>query len=216
MSFLGTILDIIFPVNCVSCKKSGQFLCSDCLISSKEAERESPDWVFPMYDYRYPPIRKAIWLLKYKGKKEIANIFAKILHFRILEELADLSQIENFREPILIPIPLSSKRQRERGFNQALLICENLVKIDQEQNFKLESNVLVKTKNTEHQADISNRSNRLKNLIGSFSVKNEKLVKGRNVILIDDVTTTGATLNEARKVLKQAGTNKIIAFTIAH
>ena len=63
---------------------------------------------------------------------------------------------------------------------------------------------------------IENRNKRLKNIIGSFLVKNQELIKNRNIILIDDVTTTGATLSEAKKVLKQAGARKIIAFTIAH
>ena len=77
-------------------------------------------------------------------------------------------------------------------------------------------NILVKTRNTEHQARIGERSARLKNLVGSFAVKNPELVAHRNIILIDDVTTTGATLAEARKVLRAAQARKVIAFTIAH
>ena len=130
--------------------------------------------------------------------------------------LSDLSVMENFNNAILVPIPLSPKRYRERGFNQAELICKKLIEIDQDENFRLEENVLIKIKNTEHQVRIQDRRARLKNLIGSFAVKNEALVKNKNIILIDDVTTTGATLNEARKTLKQAGARKIIAFTIAH
>jgi len=68
----------------------------------------------------------------------------------------------------------------------------------------------------EHQAQIENRQKRIKNIIGSFAVKNKDIIKNRNIILIDDVTTTGATLNEAKKVLREAGAKKIIAFTIAH
>ena len=56
----------------------------------------------------------------------------------------------------------------------------------------------------------------MKNLIGSFIVKNKEEIKNRNIILIDDITTTGATLNEARKTLKKAGAKKIVAFTVAH
>ena len=72
------------------------------------------------------------------------------------------------------------------------------------------------TKNTEHQARIKDRRARLKNLSGSFAVKNEGLIKNKNIILIDDITTTGATLAEAKKILKQAGVRKVIAFTVAH
>jgi len=223
MDFLNTILDIVFPVNCISCKEKGSELCIKCITSLREAERECADWIFPLFDYRDPVVKKAIWFLKYKGKKRLAKILGEILYPRILEELSDLSQLKNFREPILIPIPLSKSRQRERGFNQAMLICENLIKLDKDnypssknKNFDLEKNVLIKIKNGEHQARIEDRGKRLKNIIGSFAVKNKNLIYKRNIILIDDVTTTGATLEEAKRVLKQAGAKKIVAFTIAH
>jgi ComF family protein len=148
------------------------------------------------------------------------------MHGRIMEELSDLSIMENFSHAILIPIPLAPRRQRERGFNQAELICRKLINLDKparnefrsggEKKLKLEKDVLIKPKDTEHQARIENRSARLKNIVGSFSVKNPEKIKNRNIIIIDDVTTTGATLNEARRVLKQAGARKIIAFTVAH
>ncbi len=214
--FLNTILDIIFPVNCIACKGNGSLLCIKCLSSSPSAERESADWIFPIFDYRHPPIKKAIWLLKYKGKHKLAEIFAEVIYGRILEELTDLYQFENFREPILIPIPLALKRQRERGFNQATLLCNELARLDKDQNFILKTNILIKPKDTLHQVQIENRNNRLKNIIGSFMVKNSELIKNKNIILIDDVLTTGATLTEARKTLKQSGARKVIAFTIAH
>lgn len=220
MRFLNTILNIVFPVKCVACGRSDSDLCVECLKNMPPAERESAAWIFPLYDYRHPPLKKALWLLKYKGKKRLAIIFAEVLHNRILEELSDLFIMENFRNAILIPIPLSRKRYRERGFNQAELICRALVKIDNDENFKLENNILTKQKDTKHQAHIENRTERLRNIIGSFAVKNDEqngeLIKGRNIILIDDIITTGATLTEARKILKQSGAKKIIAFTIAH
>jgi ComF family protein len=219
MCFLNTILDIVFPVHCVSCGKEGSDLCLKCLLDSPPAERESANWIFPLFDYRHLPIKKSIWLLKYKGKKRLAGIFAEIVYEKIIEELSELSLMKNFREPILIPIPLSSKRYRERGYNQAELICQELKKINNLRHgvdWRLEKNVLIKIKETEHQAKIKDRRDRLKNLADSFSVKNPELIKGKNVILIDDVTTTGATLAEAKKILKQSGAKKVIAFTVAH
>jgi predicted amidophosphoribosyltransferase len=91
-----------------------------------------------------------------------------------------------------------------------------LVRLDKEISFRLESNILSKPRETEHQAHIENRTERLKNIIGSFGVKNISIIKNRNIILIDDITTTGATLAEAKKTLKQSGAKKIIAFTVAH
>jgi competence protein ComFC len=229
MHFLNTILDIVFPVKCILCGKGGVDLCLTCLSDSPPAERESAKWIFPLYDYRHPTIKKSLWLLKYKGKRRLANVFAEIIYEKILEELSELSMLENFTEPILIPIPLSPKRYRERGYNQVELICRELIKIDNlrlpaqaghgvdgKNNFSLKNNILIKPKDTVHQARIKDRRARLKNISGSFTVKNSELIKNRNIILIDDILTTGATLSEAKKVLKQAGARKVIAFTVAH
>ncbi|MEI6281035.1 MAG: phosphoribosyltransferase family protein [bacterium] len=246
MRFLNTILNIIFPIRCVFCGKNNSDLCQNCLSEATGAERESENWIFPIYDYRNPIIKKSLSLLKYKGKKRLAKIFAGIVYEKILEELSELSTMENFRGPILIPIPLSPKRYRERGYNQAELICRELIKIDKLRNhltpspspnlgeggrrsgevlvfhktFTLENNILIKIKETEHQARIKDRRIRLKNLSNSFAIKNgergEVMLKGKNIILIDDITTTGATLSEAKKILKQAGARKVIAFTVAH
>ena len=228
MSFFNTILNILFPLSCLSCGHSGVDLCANCLSESPEAERESAKWIFPIFDYRHPPIKKALWSLKYEGKKRLASIFAEVLYGRILEELSDLHIMENFRDPLLIPIPLARGRARERGYNQAELICQELIKLDQaahlrdranvRPNFELEKNILIKIHDTKHQARIENRTERLKNIIGSFAVlaENGDKIKNRNIILIDDITTTGATLSEARKILKQQGAHKLIAFTVAH
>jgi len=169
-----------------------------------------------LFDYRHPPLKKALWLLKYRGKKRLANIFAEIMYGKILEELSDLAIMQNFRDVIIIPIPLSALGLRERGYNQAELIAKKLSELDGNINFKIEKHILIKNKETKHQARIKNRNERLRNLSGAFAVKNELLIKNRNIILIDDITTTGATLNEAKKILKKAGTRKIIAFTVAH
>ncbi|OGI66239.1 hypothetical protein A3A95_02120 [Candidatus Nomurabacteria bacterium RIFCSPLOWO2_01_FULL_39_18] len=221
MGLLSTILGIIFPSKCLVCGRDGTDLCLTCLSDFPGAERESARWIFPIFDYRYPPMKRAVWLLKYKGKKTIASVFAEVLYGRILEELSELSIMENFREPVLIPVPLSSKRYRERGFNQAELICRELIKINDLRHgldLKLENNILIKIKDTEHQVKIENRKERMTNVVGSFSVRDESInqIKGRNIILLDDVATTGATLNEAKKILKHAGARKVIAFTIAH
>ncbi len=218
MNILNTILNIIFPVNCLSCGENGEYLCTSCILDAPPSLRESDEWMFPIYDYRHPPIKKSIHFLKYKEKKILAKTFAEIMYPRILEELADLRVMQNFYAPILIPIPLSKKRYKERGYNQSELICKNLVKLDKEISFKLEKDVLIKNKETKHQAHIKDRKERLENLKGSFSINTENTdkIKNKNIILIDDVFTTGATLNEAKKILKKFGARKIIAFTIAH
>jgi competence protein ComFC len=226
MGFLNTILsnilDVIFPTKCLFCGKKNTDLCTECLVDIPSAERESAKWIFPLYDYRNPIIKKSLWMLKYSGKKRLAKVFAEGIYENMVEELSELAMMENFHEAILIPIPLSKRRYRERGFNQAELICEEIIKINnfrKNMNLKLENNILIKPKETEHQARIKDRNVRLKNIIGSFALKNTEaveLIKNKNIILIDDITTTGATLTEAKKILKLSGARKVIAFTVAH
>ena len=189
------------------------------------------DKIKAIFNYKTPLCRQAIWEVKYRANKKLIRDFSLLLYEYILEELTDLETFNNFKNIILLPVPSSPKRTREKGFNQCILICQELIKIDEkinqphirhgvygvlEKNFSLEKNILIKIKETEHQVNIQDRRNRLKNLSDSFFVKNEDLIKGKNIILIDDVLTTGATLNEAKKILKNSGARKIIAFTIAH
>lgn len=216
MKLIKAILNILFPTRCIVCGRAGVDFCLDCLGNLGPAERECPKWIYPLYDYRQPSVKKAVWLLKYKGLRNFALIFAEALYGRIMEEVADLAIMENFTQPIVIPVPLSRGRVRERGFNQSALIVKNLEKIDNRQNFLGEYGVLIKPLDTVHQAHVENRTARLKNLKGTFSVKDPDKISGRNIILIDDVVTTGATLTEARKVLLGAGARKVIAFTFAH
>lgn len=224
MGFLHTIvnniLDIVFPIYCLSCQKRGEYLCLNCLSESPVAMRESASWIFPMFDYRHPPIKKAIWFLKYNGKRNLASVFAEAIHGHILEELADRKTMENFNQAILIPIPISRHRRRERGFNQTELIAEALAKIDQNQNFTIRTDILIKKDDTTHQARIESRRARIDNIKDSFLISPKidlyQNLKRKNIILLDDVTTTGATLSEARRILKEFGARKVIAFTVAH
>jgi len=216
MGILGGILDLIFPASCLACGKRGEELCQSCLAKCPAAERECAEWIYPLYDYRHKPIKDAMWELKYYGRRRLARIFAEVLYPGMLEELAELEIMENFREALLVPVPLSRKRRRERGFNQAELICRALLAEDGGENFTLETRALLRPKDSEHQARLSERAKRLENIIGAFSVKNSEYIGGRNIILIDDITTTGATLSEAKKVLLASGARKVIAFTIAH
>ncbi len=216
MNIINTILDILFPESCISCRKGGLLLCSNCVQKIRPAERENPEWIYSRYDYRDPIIKKAIWLMKYRHKRTLADFFASTLYDMLLEEMSERYTFRDWVSPIVIPIPLAQKRLRERGFNQSALIARKLVKLDTTQSLSYTERILIKPKDTIHQAHIKNRQKRLENIEGSFSVIHPEKIKGRTVILIDDVTTTGATLSEARKILKKAGAKTVIAFTIAH
>jgi hypothetical protein len=111
MKILKTILDIVFPLYCVNCAKAGSSLCTNCLAKAHFNEKEVPNFIYPIYDFRDPIIRKGIWALKYKNKKDVANIFAKEIYTYILEELSDLKLLENFQNPLLIPITISMMKK---------------------------------------------------------------------------------------------------------
>jgi competence protein ComFC len=112
---------------------------------------------------------------------------------------------------LLIPVPLHKSRYRERGFNQSEIIAEEISKITDVPVLK---NALKRKKNTKDQTNLSPQQ-REENVSGAFAVTQPEMVNGKRIILVDDVITTGATLNECARMLKQAGAEKILAMTIA-
>ncbi len=117
-------------------------------------------------------------------------------------------KLENF---IIAPIPLHPGRERKRGFNQAELLAKFIgTKLNLEFTIALK-----KIKNTKPQAQLKNSEERIKNMEECFRITNPELVENKNVILIDDVFTSGATMNEAVKILKNCGAKKIIAAVLA-
>jgi ComF family protein len=168
-----------------------------------------------LFQYRNKMVRQAIWEIKYRGNKSIIRKFSVALYEFILDELGDEITFDNFRNPVLVPIPGSKASLKERGFNQCELIARELAHLDENRNFTIEFSALKKVRETPHQSKLKNRSKRLKNLDGCFSADTKK-VEDRCIILIDDVITTGATMNEASKTLRKAGAKKVIGFSIAH
>ncbi len=178
-----------------------------------------------IFNYRHQLCRQAIWEIKYHANKKLIHNFSQLLYEFILEELSDLEIFHNFKNPILIPIPSSKARLREKGFNQCNLIVRELLKIDKSRgknNFTIEENLLIKVIDTPHQTTVSNRNKRLINLNKSFAINKKskmflnKNLKDNSYILIDDVITTGATMKEALKILKTTGSDKIYGFVLAH
>ncbi|MBI2476470.1 MAG: ComF family protein [Candidatus Taylorbacteria bacterium] len=174
-----------------------------------------PPDTLALFDYGNKLTRQAIWELKYRGNKKITTLLADCLYEELAEELSLRKAFENFERPLLIPMPLSGKRQRQRGFNQSQFLAAALLERGGGRFFEAAREVLVKVKDTESQTK-KNRAERLKNLSGCFAVRSPAKIAGRNVILLDDVTTTGATFEEARKTLARAGAGKILAVAVAH
>ena len=168
-----------------------------------------------LFDYKEPFIRQAIWELKYRGNKKIATLFGECLYDDLILELSDRKLAENFDNPLLLPIPISGEKRRSRGWNQSELLADSVVKMDGNKFFELNFHVLNKIKDTESQTK-KNRAERLKNLNGCFAIRDRNKVRNRNIILLDDVTTTGATFEEAEKTLLSAGAKKIFCVAVAH
>ncbi len=120
------------------------------------------------------------------------------------------------KETLVVPIPITKNRKRVRGYNQSALLARAFVENLGEKEFKYGGDIIEKIRDTIAQAKIRNRTERLKNLQGAYKIKSNAIVKGKNIILIDDVSTTGATLKEARRVLREAGARNVIALVVAH
>ena len=208
-------LDFFFPKKCFGCNNTKSFLCINCVSSIPKSTLNIDKNTYALFSYKNPLIKKVLWHFKYRGHSILAEELASLLYELILEEISDERLLNDFINPIFIPIPISRKRLRVRGFNQSELIAKNVVKLNKK-DFSLVTNVLYKLKDTPNQMSIKDKDKRLKNLKDCFSIKDTSAVYNKNIVLIDDITTTGATINEARNVLMQAGARQIIAFTIAH
>lgn len=208
-------LNFLLPESCVGCGKSDIPLCETC-IGKLPPPQEWSGEAISLFDYRNDVVHKGIWLLKYRHSKSMGKIFGNLLYDRVLEELGDEGMLHNFTDPLLIPIPLSKKRLRERGFNQSEVIAQEMSYRDRGQTFTLKPSVLYRTRDTGSQVSIKDRAKRLENMRRCFAVNDKKKVAGRNIILIDDVTTTGATLQEAKRALMNAGARRVIGLTVAH
>lgn len=198
---INSFLNLLFPSKCLGCGKENEILCPECLKRIDYPTILKSNNILAATDYNDELAKKAIWLLKYRGIKQIAEPLAELIKQRTLGKI-------KIKNPVFIPIPLSPKRLRGRGFNQSELIAKYL-------SDTIITNVLYKTKETVSQVSIKDREKRLNNLKGSFAVKNAELIKDKNIILIDDVSTTGTTIGEAKKVLKEAGAKRVIGMVVA-
>ncbi|MFA7309854.1 MAG: hypothetical protein WC050_03015 [Candidatus Paceibacterota bacterium] len=160
--------------------------------------------IVTLMDYQQREAQDLIQSLKYDGGMHAAQICASVLAEYLLEEIANARNFST-KKVLLIPVPLHSSRERERGFNQIALILRSLpVEFRDGTLSSLGTGALARSRETKQQTRLS-RSERLSNVAGAFSVSDQTLVQNTHIFLIDDVATTGATLVNAATALRRAG-----------
>lgn len=211
-----SLLSILLPERCLSCHKGNEIICNECVLSIERAENQNQDNILALYDYNNKLVKNAIWKLKYHNRHHIGEKLGKLLYEGFIEDISDIKQYKADQVIYVIPVPLSKNKLKIRGYNQAEVIARSFCNYEHSKFIELKKDLVVKNVNTIPQAKINNRKRRLNNVKGVFKIKDEKFVKGKSFIIIDDVTTTGATFLEIIKILKKSGAKKIICFAVAH
>ncbi len=151
------------------------------------------------------PVPALVHAFKYGGATHLAGTFADILA-EALRRKTDAAAVD-----VVVPVPLHPLRRAERGYNQSELLAAALARAI---GRRCDTTALLRKRNTEHQARLSGEE-RLKNLKGAFAVDRPERIRGRVVLLVDDVATTGATLSACTEALQRAGAARIVPFTFA-
>ena len=222
-----SLLDFLFPKRCVSCGAFGKYICPGCFKKVEYIEKPlcpicqrqavggktHPGCQKPysldglVVGARYKgAIKAAIQSVKYKWAYDIEKILVDLLAEQIWK--FDLPQ-----NTTLIPVPLHKTRQKWRGFNQAEILSKNISKKFNHPYRKFLSRI----KNTRTQVGL-NRAERKENVKGAFAISKNVLksqIFGRDFILVDDVFTSGATMQEAAKILKRSGAKTVWAMAVA-
>lgn len=185
---------------CIKCGKTLTFgydeICPDCRRTKRCFDR-----AFSVAQYE-GAVKSALIRYKFFGKKHIANTFVQIM----LDNIPKMDDID-----LVLSVPLHKERLKERGFNQSQNLAEALA---QRLGIYSDNNIFIRAKNTKSQATLS-REKRLKNLKGAFRVINMYEITNKNILLVDDIYTTGATVSECAKTLKIAGASKVYVLTVA-
>lgn len=167
-------------------------------------------------NYKDKEIRSLLWEFKFYRNRKALSILADTFHEYVIDSLGDELLPDENTEVLLVPIPSSAKRMRSRGYDPLRALVKKVVEIDESGIFENGSGLLIKKRETKRQTEIKNRDERLQNVIDAFGVTKPEKVKGRRVFIIDDITTTGATLREAERALLEAGAQKIQGIALAH
>ena len=197
------VVDIIFPRNCLGCGKEGKYICEKCDLFLSETpslfSQGSLEELVSIWEYE-GLIKEIILKIKYYGTFEAINDLVKKA-FKIRKPYLTEDTIITF-------VPMFRKKEKQRGFNQAEIIAK---KVGEMTGSKVLS-LLEKIKDTPSQTKLD-KNERLKNIRGSFRIK-EGIICNSNILLVDDVWTSGATMKECARVLKKSGVKRVFGFTL--
>ena len=229
---MNLLIELLFPRRCPICDKPvdkmGCYACKKCQITlqyvhspycmkcGKELKENTKEYcedcenVQHYFDrgralYEYNSIKTAIYRFKYEGRREYADFFGKELNRQFGE------QIKEWKADAIVPVPLHLEREKRRGYNQAALIAKVLGK---ELNIPVNENIIRRVKATLPQKQVNGKE-RQNNLKNAFKI-GQNDVKLNTVVVVDDIYTTGATMDAVAECLKSAGVGKVywISLTI--
>lgn len=206
-ALLVSLLDILFPPRARELAVRTRVL--EELPISPHTQSINGVHITTLMPYKSEAAQSLIRALKYDGSRAAARLSAEALHDFLTEELADIETFDE-RRVICTPVPLAPARHKERGFNQTVLILEELVQFH---TLPVELQLLTRTRETKPQTRLP-RAERLRNVKSAFALTQARDLRGVHVILLDDVTTTGATLAAAAAPLRKAGA-RVSAVAIA-
>lgn len=233
MKFLKIIKEILFPSNfkCVLCNEEmpegNNGVCAHCLhhlpyIKGKTCEICGEE-ICSDANYclscksNIPHFNKAVALFNYEGG--IARLIKELKYDnkQYLKQTLGNFMVETYKKldvpiDLVIPVPLHKNRFKERGYNQAELLSESL---KTKFGLCINTEILERKRDTSTQTSLKKRE-RITNMKDAFAVNNKKTVKDKNILLVDDVYTTGSTLNEIARVLKDSGAKNVFCVTLAH
>ena len=205
---LRAALDVLFPVRCIGCGRSGAYICVLCLGKARRTQPAPPTGDGPLADVMTPfvyegVVRTAVQHLKYRGVRTLVPEMARPMAWELAVTVPPPFT--------LVPVPLHPRRLRERGFNQAELLARELARL---LDAPLLTGLLRRTADTSSQVETATRAERLQNVRDAFA--STGTLDGEAVVLVDDVTTTGATLSSAARALRSAGASRVYGLTYAH
>lgn len=208
-----TLLDILFPPS--SRMRRVRALSPEQVTLSPQTHAGCGSVITTLASYRDSAVKDAIQTLKYEHSEDAARLLARLLTEYLTETLAEEILFTPPAQILLVPVPLAPGRLHSRGYNQVCLVLEQLS--SSMLPAVVRTDILKRIRETPHQTHLP-RAQRLTNVSGCFSLAHPALsgsLKGHHIILIDDVTTTGATLAEAQTTLAKTGAH-ITPLAFAH